>query len=172
MCRAAADFQQYVEVSNQTRGIFRDYDPDMQAGSLDEAYLDVTAYCAEHGMSGVFMQQTDGGVEAQHRVWHSRRLASCTMLQGRTSHLMSTCSRDQLLLCHPLTLPPCQQPSKGLLLEVFWRTMSAGEEVAETVRRRVREETGVTCSVGIAPNRMLAKVLCVMLQAPACLTLP
>ena len=29
----------------------------------------------------------------------------------------------------------------------------------------MREETGVTCSVGIAPNRMLAKVLCVMLQA-------
>jgi len=43
--------------------------------------------------------------------------------------------------------------------------LCAGEEVAETVRRRVREETGVTCSVGIAPNRMLAKVLCVMLQA-------
>jgi nucleotidyltransferase/DNA polymerase involved in DNA repair len=30
--------------------------------------------------------------------------------------------------------------------------------VGEALRQRVREETGVTCSVGIAPNRTLAKV--------------
>ncbi len=30
--------------------------------------------------------------------------------------------------------------------------------MGEALRGRVREETGVTCSVGIAPNRMLAKV--------------
>jgi nucleotidyltransferase/DNA polymerase involved in DNA repair len=35
---------------------------------------------------------------------------------------------------------------------------SPGEAVAEMLRRRVREETGLTCSVGVAPNRMLAKV--------------
>ena len=34
----------------------------------------------------------------------------------------------------------------------------AGEEVAETIRRRVREEVHVTCSCGIGPNRLLAKV--------------
>lgn len=33
------------------------------------------------------------------------------------------------------------------------------EEVGEELRRRVQEHTGLTCSVGIAPNRMLAKVL-------------
>ena len=35
---------------------------------------------------------------------------------------------------------------------------SAGEAVAETIRRRVREEVHVTCSCGIGPNRLLAKV--------------
>ena len=35
---------------------------------------------------------------------------------------------------------------------------SAGSEVAEAIRRRVREETRLTCSVGVAPNRALAKV--------------
>ena len=34
----------------------------------------------------------------------------------------------------------------------------AGEAVAEVIRRRVREEVALTCSCGIGPNRLLAKV--------------
>ncbi|XP_052210672.1 DNA polymerase kappa [Diospyros lotus] len=34
----------------------------------------------------------------------------------------------------------------------------AAEEVAEEIRRSVYEETGLTCSAGVAPNRLLAKV--------------
>lgn len=30
--------------------------------------------------------------------------------------------------------------------------------MAEAIRQAVREETRLTCSVGVAPNRMLAKV--------------
>ena len=37
----------------ETRAVFRRYDPDFQAGSLDEAYMDVTDYCQQHGVSGV-----------------------------------------------------------------------------------------------------------------------
>jgi DNA polymerase-4 len=32
------------------------------------------------------------------------------------------------------------------------------EEVAAEIKRRVREETGLTCSIGIAPNKLLAKI--------------
>eukprot|EP00208_Stichococcus_sp_RCC1054_P006025 CAMPEP_0206147638 /NCGR_PEP_ID=MMETSP1473-20131121/34031_1 /ASSEMBLY_ACC=CAM_ASM_001109 /TAXON_ID=1461547 /ORGANISM="Stichococcus sp, Strain RCC1054" /LENGTH=946 /DNA_ID=CAMNT_0053544649 /DNA_START=259 /DNA_END=3099 /DNA_ORIENTATION=+ len=78
------DFSRYKEVSEQAQAVFATYDEDLEAASLDEAFLDITAYCAQHG---------------------------CT-----------------------------------------------GAEVAEELRRRVREETGVTCSCGVAPNRMLAKV--------------
>ena len=35
---------------------------------------------------------------------------------------------------------------------------SPGEGVAEALRRAVREETRLTCSCGIGPNRLLAKV--------------
>lgn len=50
---APADFQKYVAVSKQTRVIFADFDRDMEAGSLDEAFLDITSYCAAHNTSGV-----------------------------------------------------------------------------------------------------------------------
>ena len=40
------------------RSIFRDYDSDMVAGSLDEAYLDVTDYCVAHDVSGKARQVT------------------------------------------------------------------------------------------------------------------
>ena len=35
---------------------------------------------------------------------------------------------------------------------------SAGGQVAEELRARVREQTRVTCSCGVAPNRLLAKI--------------
>lgn len=46
------DFQKYTKASQATRAIFRDFDPDFEAGSLDEAYLDISAYCEQHGMTG------------------------------------------------------------------------------------------------------------------------
>ena len=49
------DFQKYTKASQATRAIFRDFDPDFEAGSLDEAYLDITAYCEQHGMTGTLI---------------------------------------------------------------------------------------------------------------------
>jgi nucleotidyltransferase/DNA polymerase involved in DNA repair len=46
------DFRKYEAASAATREVFRLYDPHFEAGSLDEAYLDVTDYCAQHGMTG------------------------------------------------------------------------------------------------------------------------
>lgn len=34
------------------RAILVDFDADFEAGSLDEAYLDVTDYCQQHGLTG------------------------------------------------------------------------------------------------------------------------
>lgn len=37
-------------------------------------------------------------------------------------------------------------------------------EIAEELRASVHEETGLTCSAGVAPNRMLAKVSLRLIQ--------
>ncbi|BDA41352.1 probable DNA polymerase IV at N-terminal half [Coccomyxa sp. Obi] len=75
------NFQKYTRAAAATRAIFAQYDPEFEAGSLDEAYLDLRGFCP-----------------------------------------------------------------------------GTGEAVAEEIRRRVREETRLTCSCGIGPNRLLAKV--------------
>lgn len=45
------NFQKYTAASEVTRAVYRRYDPGFRAGSLDEAYLDVTDYCAQRGMT-------------------------------------------------------------------------------------------------------------------------
>lgn len=35
---------------------------------------------------------------------------------------------------------------------------AAPEEIARAIKKRIREETGLTCSIGIAPNKLLAKI--------------
>ncbi len=34
----------------------------------------------------------------------------------------------------------------------------ADREISDGIKRRIREETGLTCSIGIAPNKLLAKI--------------
>ncbi|KAL8541590.1 hypothetical protein ACS0TY_002742 [Phlomoides rotata] len=78
------DFKKYTHFSDLTRKVFQKFDPNFLAGSLDEAYLDITNFCNDNGMSG--------------------------------------------------------------------------GQVAEALREGVYKETGLTCSAGVAPNRLLAKV--------------
>ncbi|CAA7023508.1 unnamed protein product, partial [Microthlaspi erraticum] len=78
------DFTKYTHYSDLTRKVFGNYDPNFIAGSLDEAYLDITEVCRERGLSG--------------------------------------------------------------------------GEIADELRASVHSETGLTCSAGVAANRLLAKV--------------
>jgi DNA polymerase-4 len=34
----------------------------------------------------------------------------------------------------------------------------SAEEIAEEIRKRIKDKTGLTCSIGIAPNKLLAKI--------------
>jgi len=45
-------FEKYSRASTAARVVFAAFDPDYEACSLDEACLDITDYCAAHGVSG------------------------------------------------------------------------------------------------------------------------
>jgi len=45
-------FKKYSRASTAARVVFAAFDPDYEACSLDEACLDITDYCAAHGVSG------------------------------------------------------------------------------------------------------------------------
>lgn len=45
-------FDKYQEAADVTRAIFKDYDPHFSAGSLDEAYLDITDACKARVAAG------------------------------------------------------------------------------------------------------------------------
>uniref|UniRef100_A0A383WPR7 DNA polymerase kappa n=1 Tax=Tetradesmus obliquus TaxID=3088 RepID=A0A383WPR7_TETOB len=63
------DFRKYEAASAATREVFKLYDPHFVAGSLDEAYLDVTDYCAAHSMTGEQVAAAlRAGVEAATRL--------------------------------------------------------------------------------------------------------
>ncbi len=46
------NFVKYTQASQEVQAVFREYDADMEAASLDEAYLDITDYCASHNVPG------------------------------------------------------------------------------------------------------------------------
>jgi nucleotidyltransferase/DNA polymerase involved in DNA repair len=46
------DFSKYVTVSHQAKELLREFDPFLQSGGIDEAFLDVTDYMHAHGMTG------------------------------------------------------------------------------------------------------------------------
>ncbi len=48
----APDFTKYVRAAAATRAVFARFDPEFEAGSLDEAYLDISAYCVQHELTG------------------------------------------------------------------------------------------------------------------------
>ncbi|KAF6260719.1 hypothetical protein COO60DRAFT_856036 [Scenedesmus sp. NREL 46B-D3] len=82
------DFRKYEAASVATRGVFKVYDPHFEAGSLDEAYLDVTDYCAAHSMTGEQVAaELRAGVEAATRLTCSVGIAPNATLAKVASDL-------------------------------------------------------------------------------------
>lgn len=87
------DFQKYTKASQATRAIFRDFDPDFEAGSLDEAYLDLTAYCEQHGMTGLYHIK---GLKGLHhirvlRIVHQSQDSAASLFLCIPDNAVSTC---------------------------------------------------------------------------------
>uniref|UniRef100_A0A915Q6K7 DNA polymerase kappa n=1 Tax=Setaria digitata TaxID=48799 RepID=A0A915Q6K7_9BILA len=138
--------EKYRQVSSVAREIFRDYDPDFCAHSLDEAYMDLTTYVRNRS----------------HTVEHERirYMGECVcrlplVAKNEINQLANAEITDEL----------CTRCKK--LRKCIRDRVTFGMDIDEIVREmrfRVEQAVGLTCSAGtiwflrIAPNFMLAKV--------------
>lgn len=60
------NFDKYIKKAGEVREVFAEYDPRFEAASLDEAYMNITAYCEEHDMD------PEEAVEKLRREVHER----------------------------------------------------------------------------------------------------
>ncbi|VDM55531.1 unnamed protein product [Angiostrongylus costaricensis] len=108
---------------------------DLSMGSLDEAYLDITAFVAAKSKPSTLIRRRFGG----ECICKLPLIAGHSVIPSSTE----TCSK-------------CGKERK-----VFEDSVEFGvgrSEVVREIRFRVEQASGLTCSAGIAPNFMLAKI--------------
>uniref|UniRef100_A0A1I8ECV4 DNA polymerase kappa n=1 Tax=Wuchereria bancrofti TaxID=6293 RepID=A0A1I8ECV4_WUCBA len=126
----------------QARKIFRDYDPDFYADGLDEAYLDLTIYIQNRLRSG----------SVEHE--RIRYMGECVcrlplVTENEICHLTKAGITEEICTkCKKLR--KCVRDHITFGVDV--------DEVVREMRFRVEQAVGLTCSAGIAPNSLLAKV--------------
>lgn len=132
-----SNFELYKEKSTQVVRAMKEFDPQLKAYSLDEAYLDLGPYLA------LYLQQTKeekGDTKAVSLCdWNHEAIV--TKLKERQEAIPS---REYGPVLRTVSNHTCK-----LALELIVRFM----------RSRVEEATGgLTCSAGMAPNFSLAKI--------------
>ncbi|KAF0719971.1 Aste57867_665 [Aphanomyces stellatus] len=88
-------FDKYTAVAEQTRAVFREYDPHFISGSLDEAYLDITAQCRARVAAHSTMSLEDAAADVANEI--RRRIHDATQLTASagiasTARLAKVCS--------------------------------------------------------------------------------
>lgn len=197
------DFEKYTAAAEECRAILRRYDPNFSAMSLDEAFLDLTDYCLEHGIltsstsssasalgassssSAAVPPHCDddaarGNAESLHvhdgdndnaassqeadRPREAHVSASSIGLKRRRDDIDSAgAGASSSTAAEPSSAPRAAAASGHAHVPAHIPSPSEQQAIAEVVNRmraEIKEYTrGLTCSAGIAPNPMLAKIL-------------
>jgi DNA polymerase kappa len=127
------NFELYRQKSETVRGVLAEYDPSLSAFSLDEAYLDLAEYLARR---------------LEHPEWNHNDIKASLIAdqQKRTEGD----GHDSDVLYSTEAVLGWYSPST---------CMNVVADIVREMRHRVFQETrGLTCSAGIAPNFMLAKI--------------
>lgn len=100
------------------------------------------------------------GVKTGQTTWEARRLCPQLILVPTSNRLYSATSQQIIAILRDYTP----------LVEVFsideafldiggsLRLFGPAEQIARQIKERIREELGLNCSIGIAPNKLLAKL--------------
>ncbi|KAG2446814.1 hypothetical protein HYH02_008374 [Chlamydomonas schloesseri] len=119
------DFAKYTAAAAVVRGAFRQLDPDFESGGLDEAYLDVTDYCARTGRSGEeaaaelrrLVQEASGGLTCSVGVAANKMLAKiCSDINKPDGQYVLPASRGAIMSFLD-TLPVRKIPCIGKVTE-------------------------------------------------------
>ncbi|CAG9535391.1 unnamed protein product [Cercopithifilaria johnstoni] len=135
-------FDKYREASLMVRKIFRDYDPDFYADGLDEAYIDLTAYLQNRFRTG----------SAEHE--RIRYMGECICQLPLVAE-NEICHLDNAEITEEICTK-CKKLRKCVRDRITFGVNV--DEVVREMRFRVEQAVGLTCSAGIAPNSLLAKV--------------
>ncbi|VDN01991.1 unnamed protein product [Thelazia callipaeda] len=135
-------FEKYHKASSVAREVFKEYDPDLCMGGLDEVYMDLSAYIHD--------RLPKGSIE----YGRIRYTGECVCRLP----LITEDEMDQLVDAEIVEEEclKCEKVRKCVRDRITFGVNV--DEVVREIRFRVEQATGLTCSAGIAPNSMLAKV--------------
>ena len=131
-----SNFELYNQKSHQVREVLSQYDPQLRAYSLDEAYLDVGHYVL------LRLDNPDWAHEQIHSALRSE-------IQDCETRPNIECDDDE---------QPRRSVDDDLSRFPSNLVLSVASKVVDEMRRKVKEATDLTCSAGLAPNFMLAKI--------------
>lgn len=125
-----ADFELYNRLSSQVRDIIAEYDPKFRAYSLDEAYFDLSSYINLRRLRKLDHQSASKILMEKHK----------REVKNESDDDVHTYDEEE---------------SHEDEISIFLRDIPS---IVHEIRMRVLETTGLTCSAGLAPNFMLAKI--------------
>ncbi|KHN71579.1 DNA polymerase kappa [Toxocara canis] len=134
------DFDRYRAASHEVRKIFAEYDSNFQMGSLDEAYLDVSEYV---------LTRLEPVERARIRYSGDCICRLPLLREDEKEKLQEVSSTEEV----------CRKCGKvRICVHDVVRFGCDVDEIVREMRFRVEQTTGLTCSAGIAPNSMIAKI--------------
>jgi nucleotidyltransferase/DNA polymerase involved in DNA repair len=145
---------------------------------LDHPHLRGTPVIVGGGNRGVVLSATYEarryGVHSAMSMTRARRLCpTATVLQpdharySRVSAAVMEVFRSVTPLVEPLSLDEAFLDVAGSV-----RRLGTPTHIGETIRARVHDEQGITCSVGVAPNKFLAKLASTRVKPDGLLVVP
>ena len=88
LIHVSPSFEKYSAKAKEVRAVLEQYDPRFESASIDEAYLNMTAYCTEHDMTPeAAVQQMRDEVHERCKVTISAGIASNTKLAKICSNM-------------------------------------------------------------------------------------
>nr|CAD2185283.1 unnamed protein product [Meloidogyne enterolobii] len=141
------DMHKYIRESNIVRSIFQYYDPNMFMGGLDEAYLDLTD----------FVGQRIFPVKCKRIRYTGDCICRLPLIPSNNQNISEDAERVVII---------CNRCNKERIAIIDYIVFGTGlDDIVNQIRFEVEQLTGLTCSAGIATNKMLAKI-CTDLNKP------